>query len=97
MSRILHVDRGCYYRRGQALKGIENCAFAWVEEGVSIRNLTLAESIVARNEQANMREPLPYAELPHLRYEPAKRNEKQHFAGNELVWAAHKYAREATV
>jgi hypothetical protein len=28
-------------------------------------------------------------------YEPAKRNEKQHYAGMEQVWHAHEFARKA--
>jgi hypothetical protein len=78
----------------QALKAIhENCAACWVEEGVSIRNLTLAESIAARNEQAKRREPLEYAEIHGLRYDPpssgvvATRDERR------LIWEAHDFLR----
>lgn len=95
-ARIYNVSRGIYYRLSQALKGIENCAFAWELEGKTIRDLTLAESINARNERALLRDqPLPYHEIPGIIYEPAKRNEKQHYAGMERVWEAHQFAREA--
>lgn len=42
------------------------CACEWVEFGVSVRDLTLAESIKMRNEQSADREPLAYAEIPGL-------------------------------
>lgn len=38
---------------------------------MTVRDLTLAEAIAARNHQASLREPLPFAELPGLLYEPA--------------------------
>lgn len=41
-----------------------------MEYGVSLRDLTLAEAIAARNQEAKRREPLPYAEIPGLVYEP---------------------------
>lgn len=53
----------------QAITAIENCACAWVEAGKSIRDLTLSESIQARNQQAKDREPLPSSEIPGIRYE----------------------------
>lgn len=95
-ASILNVTRGTHYRLSQALKGIANCAFAWVDEGKTIRDLNLRESIALRNERALLHdEPLPYHEIPGIVYEPAKRNEKQHFAGMERVWEAHQFAREA--
>ncbi len=60
--RVLNITKGCYKRYSQALQAIEIGACAWVEEGVSIRNLTIAESIAFRNDQAKQREPLAYAE-----------------------------------
>lgn len=73
--RVLNTSRGFLLRFNQARKAVENCACAWVEHGVSIRDLTLAESITARSVQAKDREPLPYAEVHGLRFEvPAKMN-----------------------
>ena len=68
-SRVLNVSRGFSLKHKQALRAVENCACAWVEFGVTIRDLTLAESITARNEQARVSEPLCSSELPGLRYE----------------------------
>ena len=59
----------------QAAQAVENCACEWVEFGVSLRDLTLAEAIAARNRQASLREPLPFAELPGLLYEAASGKE----------------------
>jgi hypothetical protein len=57
----------------RAERGVTECAYLWVEYGKTVRNLSLAESILARNEQARMREPLADAELPGLKYEPSNR------------------------
>jgi hypothetical protein len=67
--RVLNISRGFRLRLNQARKAVENCACVWVEYGVSVRDLTLAESIAARNEQAKHREPLPYAEIFGLRFD----------------------------
>lgn len=69
-SSVFNVTRGCYLRFKQARKAVENCACAWVDYGVNVRDLTLAESIAARMQQAKDREPLPYAEVFGLRFEP---------------------------
>ena len=69
-KRILNVTRGFTLKHKQALKAVDECACTWVEFGVSIRDLTLAESIAARNEQARLAEPLPFAEIPGLIFMP---------------------------
>jgi hypothetical protein len=94
--RVANISRPGYYMNFKAAaKAIEECSAAWVEYGVSIRDLTLAESIAARNAQARLREPLPYAEIHGLRFDPpisgiaATRRERK------LTWEAHKFAAEA--
>jgi len=67
--RVLNITRGFRLRFNQACKAVENCACAWVDVGVSVRDLTLAESIAARAQQVKDREPLPYSEVPGLRFE----------------------------
>jgi hypothetical protein len=67
--RILHIDRGFMLKRSQADRAIESCACAWVIPGVSVRQLTLAEAIQARNVQAKQREPLATAEIPGIAYD----------------------------
>jgi len=84
-SRILNITRGFRLKRSQAYRALENGACAWVEVGVSVRDLTLAESIAVRNQQAKMREPLVYAEIPGLVFDgplPIR---------NDLIRAAHEY------
>ncbi len=67
-SRIINLTNNRRLKRNQALRGIENCAWCWVEEGKTVRNLTLKESLQMRAEQAAVREPLAYAELPGLTF-----------------------------
>jgi hypothetical protein len=69
-TRVLNISRGFRLRFNQAAKAVEQCAAAWVEYGVSIRDVTLAEAIALRNQQASQRVLLAYAELPGLVYEP---------------------------
>jgi hypothetical protein len=68
--RVLNITRGFRLRSNQARKAVDNCACAWVEPGISVRDLTLSESIQARMQQAKDREPLPYAEVHGLRFDP---------------------------
>jgi hypothetical protein len=90
--RILNISRNFTLKRNQALKAIDNCACAWVDEGISIRDLNPAEAIAARHQQARNREPLPLAEIHGLTYEqPITATQSIHEryglvrAANELV------------
>ncbi len=65
-ARVYNVSRKFNMKHKQALKAIENCACTWVEYGVSVRDLTIAEAIQARNVQAAIREPAPNAEIPGI-------------------------------
>lgn len=93
--RIFNVDRQHNISLKYALRGIENCAFAWVEQGVSVRNLTPFEQRTALSEQARLREPLEYAELPGIIFRPPIGAEKTNIASGVLVWEAHRFARES--
>ena len=88
--RVSNISNGSRLKLRQARKAVGNCNVAWVEYGVSIRNLTLAESIQARVQQAKMREPLPYAEVHGLRFDPPVGK-----AGAE--WQSRLLAYEASV
>ena len=66
-SRVQNLTRGFRLKFNQAEKAVEACACVWVEYGVSVRDLTLAEAIAARNAQAKLREPMPFAEIPGLK------------------------------
>lgn len=85
--RILNITRGFRLKANQVYKAIENCSCTWVEKGVSVRDLTLAESIQMRNEQAKVREPLASMELPGLSYSGPQDYALIH-AANEFVTSA---------
>ena len=87
--RILNLTRNFRLKRKQAERAIENCACAWVEFGVSVRDLTLAESIAARNKQASEREPLANAEIPGITFQHSgSRTERM------LAFQADRFAAE---
>jgi hypothetical protein len=90
-NRILNTTSGKMLKRNQALKAIDACACAWVIEGQTMRNLTLAESIAARNEQASMRDPLPHAELPGISYQPTAAGLTAARNGYELIMRANAF------
>jgi hypothetical protein len=87
---VFNATRGFYLRSNQARKAVENCACSWIEYGVSVRDLTLAESIAARVQQAKDREPLPYSEVHGLRFEPP-------FGTAGAEWQSRLLAYEATL
>lgn len=79
--RVFNVTRGFSLKYSQALKAVEACACAWVDYGRTIRDLTLAEAIKARHEQARLAAPLPSPEIPGLRYEaPESKRDAQFWA-----------------
>lgn len=86
--RIENLTNGCRLKRKHAERAVDNCAAAWVEYGVSIRNLTLAESIAARNIQARIREPLPYAEIHGLRFDPPASGVAATRREGRIIWDA---------
>lgn len=92
-SRVFNVTRRFSLKHKQALRAVEECACAWVEYGVSIRDLTLAESIQGRNRRAQLRQPLALAELRGLVYEPAITAVVGIVERDRLMWAAVKFAR----
>jgi len=72
--RITNLTSGFRLKRSQAENRIDQCISCWVVQGQTIRDLTLAERVNARSEQARLIEPLALAEchglkvinLPHL-------------------------------
>lgn len=88
---VYNLTKGYWLKRNQALKAIENCACAWVEYDQTIRNLTLAESIAARNEQAQKRQELAWVELPGLTFkQPANANCSAHQRA-QLIFEANRF------
>ena len=90
-TRILNLSRGYSLKHKQALRAIEQCACIWVEIGVSIRDLTLAESIAARNQQAANREPLEAPEIPGLIFKQPATAKASTFERAGLVRAANQF------
>lgn len=87
-TRVVNLTRSTRLRFNQARKGVENCAWAWVEVGVSVRDLTLRESIAARAQQAKDREPLPFAEVPGLSFEAPMGQAGAHRQSRRLAYEA---------
>lgn len=91
-SRVQNLSRGYSMKFRQAEKAVVAGACAWVKYGVSVRDLSVAEAIQARNEQAAKREPLPFAEIHGLRYEPAAKDRAGYQAERKLAWRASVFA-----
>jgi hypothetical protein len=89
--RILNITRGFRMKRSQVDRAIANCAVCWVEVGISVRNLTLVESIQARAEQDKVYEPLDTAELPNLVFKGPKPSSR------DLIHAAHSFYDHAVL
>jgi hypothetical protein len=95
-NRVLNVTRGYWIKYKHALRGIEQCAVTWVEEGISVRDLTLAESITARNAQEKLlADPLSFAELPGVIFRPPISAIASHQASQDLAEEARKFFRLA--
>lgn len=94
--RVLNLTNGYWYKRSRAERAVHECAVAWVEHGVSVRSLTLAEAIVARKQQIKASEPLPCAEIPGLKYEPCTAGMMASRSRAALVWGAHDFVRSVT-
>ena len=90
-SRIVNLTNGCRFKRGYVERALDACAVEWVEMGVSIRNLTPQESIIARNTRARLLEPMPYAELPGIRFDPPSHGIPATRRENILVWEAQNF------
>ena len=84
--KIVNITRGLHWKFRRAERAVFECACAWVQYGVSVRDLNLAESIQMRNKQAADREPLAYAEIPGLVYSGS--------TDYSLVRAAHQFVAE---
>lgn len=89
--RIINLTNGFRYKRGQVERAIENCSAEWVEQGVSIRNLNPIESTAARNARAKILEPMPYAEIPGVRFDPPVSGISATRREGALMWQAHDF------
>lgn len=94
-KRILNTTNGFHYKRGAVERALEACSVEWVEHGVSVRTLDLNESRIARIEQANRREPLPFAEIPGIKFVPPVNGVQATGREGKLLWEAHDWAMQA--
>lgn len=95
-NRVFNVSRGFALKHKQAVRAVENCAAAWVVFGVSIRDVTLAEAIAARNVQASLHERLPLAEIPGLVFRMPAGREEGPRAERRAALEADEFAIRAT-
>lgn len=94
-ARVFNVTRRYHIKYKHALRGIENCSVEWVEEGMTVRDLTLAESIAKRNAQQRLiAEPLSFAELPGVIFRPPANAMGSHQASQELAEMARKFFKD---
>ena|SRR6185437_7794319 len=84
-GKVLNISTNQRIKRSQARNRVEQCLSAWVEDGLSIRDLTLAERVAARSEQARLREPLAVAELPGVKFEPSVSGLEAYRNGRRMV------------
>lgn len=94
--RVLNLSKNYFMSRKQAERGVENCAFAWAEYGKTVRALTLAESIAARNQQSAMRIPLPSPELPGIVFQPPATAPESSRQSMKIAYEAQRFVAEAT-
>lgn len=94
-NRIFNVTRGFRLKPGQVERAFLNCAMKWEVEGVSVRDCTIAEAIQLRNDQAKVREPLAYAEIPGLSFKPPASGQESTRRAPYLIREAHELAMRA--
>jgi hypothetical protein len=92
--RILNISRNFTLKYAQAERAISECACEWVDFGRTVRDLTLAESISARNTQAREREPIASPELPGLTFEMPQHACASIAERRQLVQAANQFAAQ---
>ena len=68
---------------------------AWVIFGETVRDLTYAEAVQARNQQAAEREPLAYAELPGITFKPPIGAQATHMIEVKRAFEANKFFTDA--
>lgn len=92
-KRVYNESKQIWMKFRQAEKAVEACSAIWVIYGQKTRNLTIAEAIEARNTQAKNREPLPWAEIPGLKFKPTESGMTAHREGIRTAWKANELAQ----
>jgi hypothetical protein len=94
----MHIQRGFRMSKNYAEQVMrDHCTITWVIPGETIRDTTTEERMVLMAEyaqQAKLREPLDYSELPGLRFDPPIGGENAAKESRMLVQAAREFAAE---
>ncbi len=90
-ARVWNETRKFSLKHKQALRAIENCSMAWVQFGETVRDLSLAEAVIARHQQAAEREPLAYAELPGITFKPPIGAQASHMIEKQRAFEANEF------
>jgi hypothetical protein len=95
----MHVQRGFRMSKSYAEQVMrDHCSITWVVKGETIRDTTDEERFALRAEQAQqakLREPLGYAEIPGLKFDPPTTGIAATRRENRLVWMAHEFLLRA--
>jgi hypothetical protein len=97
---VLHVQRGFRMSKSYAEQVMrDHCTITWIDrDQLTIRDTTDEERIALRAEQAqkaSLREPMPYAEIHGLKFEPPASGASHTRVERKLVWEAHQFALRA--
>jgi hypothetical protein len=99
-TRILNLSRNCRLKRHQAESKISAGVAIWVERGLSIRELTIAEVIAYRIERANDAETHPGGLAPSevfgLVWQPPITNQRHYTETRNLLRQAREFAQLQT-
>lgn len=91
-TKVVNLTDGRHIKRSQAMGRVEQCISEWIEENVSIRDLTLRESIARRSEQARLNVPLANAEIPGVVFEPPANAQAATRREHQLLAEANAFA-----
>jgi len=92
---VFNATTRCHVKLSQAKKWIADGSYAWVVQFKTIRSLSLQERVAKRSEIARLQEPLAFAEIPGLIFQPPIQSQATHRTGIHLVRAANQFASSA--
>ena len=107
-AKVLNTTSNMHIKRSQALRRIDQCISTWVDS-FTIRDLSLAERVQYRSEQARLQQGLEYfvegkdgklvakpffAEIPGLKFEPPAYAQESTRREHQLAAEANKFVVE---
>lgn len=93
-EHFLNVTRNCYRESGQVLPAI-GVTLAWVEIGISFRELSFVEVMAIRSQEAQEFAPLAPVEVSGCIWDPPMRDKSTRPERYALVGAAYQFYRES--